>query len=403
MIASKLKDEIDNIWTIDTHEHTYPYDMVMKKNPTIFEVLDGSYVSWVISMPKKGNYNELSKRLKKVRGSAFLRSCINALYNLYDIDISDLSPYSLKLISERINEAYKDKEWQRAVLRKAKIKKCILDPYWDIWIKNYDKELFVPALRINTFLFGYNAEARDHNGNSPHDLARKFGYNIETFDDYLNFIDKVFQKAKEQGFICLKSALAYDRSLYFKEVDESKARKVFGKGEKELSEADKKKFEDFIMHYILSKAEEYSFPIQIHTGLALIEGSNPMNLVNLFRRYSNVKFILFHGGYPWTSEVAALLLTFPNVYADTCWLPIISPSAAKNFLRELIEITGGNRIMWGGDCWIVEGTYGALLTMKHVLLDVLSKYTEDGYLMFSDAAAIAENILRTNAENLFKI
>ena len=402
-LINKLEDEIKGIWTIDTHEHIYPFNTIIKKNPTIFEILEGSYVSWIVPMPKKSDYEELSRRLKRVRGSAFLKSCIKAIHDIYGVDIRDLSPYSLMLASKKINEAYKNKEWQREVLRRARIKKCILDPYWNIWIEEYDKELFVLALRINMFLFGYNTEARDHNGNSPYDLAKKLGYAINNFDDYLDFIDKVFQRAKERGFVCLKSALAYDRALYFEEVSEEEARRIFGRSENELSQKEKMKFGDFIMHYILSKAEEYSFPIQIHTGLAIIEGSNPMNLVNLFRKYPDVKFILFHGGYPWTSEIAALLLSFPNVYADLCWLPIISPTAASHLLRELIEITGGSRIMWGGDCWVVEGTYGALLTMKQILIKVLAEYIEERYLTLSDAISIAESILRLNAEELFNL
>ncbi|RLF13761.1 MAG: hypothetical protein DRJ66_07250 [Thermoprotei archaeon] len=403
MITKKLRDEIALIWTFDTHEHIYPYHVIVEKKPTIFEILEGSYVSWITRIPKKGDYTKLAKCLRRIRGNAFLRSCIKAIRDLHGVDISDFSELSLKEASRRIMKAYLNEDWQREVFKRARIEKCILDPYWNIWIERYDKELFVLALRINMFLFGYNREARDHNGNSPYLLAEKLNYDIETFDDYLCFIDYVLKTAKERGYICLKSALAYDRTLRFDDVSEEEARAIFGKSEKELSIADKKKFGDFIMHYILSKADELSFPIQIHTGLALIEGSNPLNLVSLFRKYPNVKFILFHGGYPWTSEIAALLLSFSNVYADLCWLPIISPTAAKRLLMELIEVTGGRRIMWGGDCWVVEGTYGALMMMKKILVDVLTYYVEKRYLTVSDAIDIASAILRTNAKEVFKI
>ncbi len=403
-VLTKIYDEISTIWAIDTHEHIYPYKVIAGKRLDIFEIMKMSYVSWITNIPKEKDYQRLTESLKRVRGSAFLRSYIRAIKDIYNIDISDLDEVSLRVVSEKISRAYHNREWQKEILRKrARVEKCILDPYWNIWIEEYDKELFVLALRINMFLFGYNREARDHNGNSPYFLADKLKFNIESFDDYLEFIDFIFKIVKKRGYICLKSALAYDRDLYFENVSEEEAKQAFGKGEKEVSEREKRKFGDFIMHYILSKAEEYSLPIQIHTGLARIEGSSPMNLVNLFRQYPDVKFILFHGGYPWTSEVCALALSFPNVYVDLCWLPIISPSIARKLLKELIEVTGGYKIMWGGDCWVVEEAYGALSTMRELLAKVLAEYVEEGYFYLNDALDIAERILRLNAKEVFKM
>lgn len=103
--------------------------MIAGKDPTIFEVLEGSYVSWIIKMPRKGDYAELSRRLRRVRGSAFLRSCVKAIRDLHGVDISDLSELSLKEMSEKIREAYSNRYWQREALRKARIEKCILDPF----------------------------------------------------------------------------------------------------------------------------------------------------------------------------------------------------------------------------------------------------------------------------------
>lgn len=71
--------------------------------------------------------------------------------------------------------------------------------------------------------------------------------------------------AKGHNYVCLKSALAYDRTLRFDEVSEEEAKTIFGKSESEISAAERKKFGDFIIHYIISKADELSLPIQVHT------------------------------------------------------------------------------------------------------------------------------------------
>ena len=87
-------------------------------------------------------------------------------------------------------------------------------------------------------------------------------------------------------------------------------------------------------------------------------GSNPMYLVPLIEKHPGTKFVLFHGGYPWTREIGGLLHNYPNVYADLVWLPLISPTAAVQALHEWIETAvTSEKITWGGDCWTPEETF----------------------------------------------
>ena len=162
-------------------------------------------------------------------------------------------------------------------------------------------------------------------------------------------------------------------------------------------------FQDYMLHYILKGAKDLDFPIRFHTGLARIDGSNPMNLVNLISKYSDVTFILFHGGYPWIRETAAISLSFPNAYVDLCWLPIISPSAYRLLLRELIELGLSSKIMWGGDCWVAEATYGALKIFKNILSEVLGEMANKNYLSTDEALEIASKILSENATRIFNL
>ena len=85
------------------------------------------------------------------------------------------------------------------------------------------------------------------------------------------------------------------------------------------------------MDQIIRQAIEYRRPIQIHTGLQegtgnVVTNSRPTHLINLFIRYPDARFDLFHAGYPYHHELAALAKNFANVYADLCWVPIISPN-----------------------------------------------------------------------------
>ncbi len=128
-----------------------------------------------------------------------------------------------------------------------------------------------------------------------------------------------------------------------------------------------------------------------------------MNLVNVIRKYSNVNFILFHGGYPWIRETAAIAVSFRNVYIDFCWLPIISPSTCILLLKEVVELGLSSRAMWGGDCWVAEATYGALKLFKGLLAEELCKMADRGYLKLDEALEVAFRILSENARRIFTI
>src|SRR5206468_2506650 len=170
---------------------------------------------------------------------------------------------------------------------------------------------------------------------------------------------------------CLKTTLAYQRTLRFENVSKERAAQAFGRPRKELTESQIQDFEDFIMWRLVELSAKYNLPFQIHTGDARIQGSDPMLLVDLIAANPKTKFILFHGGYPWIGEtgmiVAKATQGSANVWIDSVWLTTISYSTAKRAFHEWLEVMPSDRIMWG-DCNHAEGIYGATeLTSRCVL------------------------------------
>lgn len=402
---ARLWREIAHMRVVDTHEHTYPPELVAGKNPSIVDILEGGYVFWAAQPPaKRDDFESLVKNVRKICGSTFYKMCSIAVKEIYGVSVDPPTEDAFIEASRLIREAYEDEGWIRKVFKdKCSIDNVLWDPYWNIWGESFDPEIFKPVFRINALLFGYDRRVKDHNGNNPYMFEQYLNLRVETFEDYLNLVDKVLEEAKRRGYVALKSALAYDRPILFEEADESEARIIFNKRGFGLTSKEIRIFQDFILHYILKKADELDFPVQFHTGLALIEGSSPMNIVNLLRKYSGVNFILFHGGYPWVREAAALALSFKNAYIDFCWLPIISPSACRLLLREVIELGLSSKAMWGGDCWVAEATYGALKIFKNILSEVLQEMVNKNYLKTEEALEIASRILSENALHLFNL
>jgi len=410
----KLRKAIDDIPVLDTHEEIYclktkRFEEWLSKGVDLVDALKGVWLFTAFDFPEgKSDFATLSANLKRIRGHGHLRVLVRAIKDIYDVDISSFDEVALKKASKVISESYCQRDWTKKMLKDQGIDFVILEltPTYDLWGGTFDREIFAASLKVDMFMYGYNREATTWMGESPYRFADMLGVQIASFDDYLSFIDLIFRKAREDGFVAVKSKIAYERGLRFDEVEEQEAKNVFNRPSNELSKAEIKKFGDFIMHYVIQRASEVGFPIQIHTGMSYekaYEDSNPLRLANLLIKYPETKFALFHGGYPWTSEIASLVFCHRNVCADLCWLPMISQTSAERLVAELIETTGGVRITWGGDAGIGEGACGALAIAKDVVARVLTRYVERGYLSYEDAMNIANNIFSENAREIYSI
>ncbi len=259
----KISETIADIHVIDTHEHTYPQELIASRNPSIVDIFEGSYIFWIAKPPaKRDDFKSLVKNVREISGSAFYKACSIAIKDIYGVNVDPPSEEAFIEASNLIRDAYKSGDWTRRVFReRALIDKALWDPYWDIWRESFDPELFKPVFRINSLLFGYRRGAVDHNGNSPYVFEEYLNLKVEKFDDYMNLIDRVLEEARKRGYVALKSALAYDRPILFEEVGEDEARRVFDKKGLGLNSRDVRLFQDFILHYILSKASELGFPV----------------------------------------------------------------------------------------------------------------------------------------------
>jgi predicted TIM-barrel fold metal-dependent hydrolase len=125
-------------------------------------------------------------------------------------------------------------------------------------------------------------------------------------------------------------------------------------------------------------------------------------LENLFSKYPDVKFDIFHTGYPYQNITAALAKMYPNVFIDMCWSHIISPFAARKALSDFLDAVPYNKIMgFGGDYAIVDAIYGHLKIARENIARVLSqKVEEDGGMSIDRAAEIAHRLLYDNPKEV---
>jgi hypothetical protein len=410
---------LDAIPAVDTHDHLPRFDEM----PGWCEAEDGtrvmnlssiwrnSYLSWFGVLPgwkPREPFGDWWQRAKPsfadVRAMSVYRYTLPAMRDLYGVDFESITDADAATLNDRIVANYRDQRWlYEVVTEKANIEIMLNDPHWE----PYDFKTYYPftanVLRLNPILRGFHPSefAMSKRRENPYDFARAQNIKIESFEDYLAFVDRVFVLAKEAGCVGLKHTLAYERTLDFEKVSKERAAVAFGKRRNELTDQQVKDFQDYLMWHLCELSARHAMPFQMHTGHARIQGSNPMLLVDLIAANPKTTFILFHGGFPWIGESAAIGARFRNVYLDSVWLPTLSESMARRAFHEWLDVMPSTRLMWGADCNHAEGIYGATEVTRRVVAEVLAERVDRGDLRVEDAERIGRQILRENALAVF--
>lgn len=412
----RIEEKINQIPVIDTHEHIPP-----KKETTdadvsyLFEIFRENSVNYNFSplgMPEdawdigefdlRKAWERIKPYMGNVMSSSFFRMFLSACRNLFDMDLTKIDSFKKwKELSERIAESNRRDDWYDFVIgKKAKVETAI------IMEREVEEDYFRSAPILDEFLAGFN-------GSTLASLEKKHGGDVGTWEDYLELLKNVFENLPDNT-VAIKSNLAYRRSLKYENPSEVNAKKVFppknSSWEKSISAERIKDFQDFMLGEIVKNATKSNLPVQIHTGsIAYLWGdpadTNPLHLTELFKKYKGAKFAVLHGGYPYSDELGMLARFWPNVYIDLAWMPIGPPgyTAAKRILSKWIDTVPWNKLMWGGDTGRVEELYGAALTGRRMISEVLADKVGDGIMDEETAIELGEKILRKNALEFYDL
>lgn len=421
----ELREALDNIPLVDTHEHFLPPDYLTEGGRVLFMVLRNSYVAadcisagmerdwWrpcsvvygVPSLEKpeefpQQRWDELQPYLDRVRHTSYYRCLLGGLRALYGFE-GELRPNNWEEVSSRIRRAHEQSDWFDAVLRRAGIRLALWDPYFAVDLPDLWSRFLVPVFRVDDFLG--HPRVHPESVQPATEIARKWGIEVESLEDLLKAIDEGFTRYMETGGVATKMGIAYYRSLLFGEVSRAPAEAAFTELMSDSSDEARLTLGNFVVRHLIRRSIECGFPIQIHTGMnyGQLEHARPTKLVVLFQEFPQARFVLFHGSYPYADEAGLLAKTFPNVYLDLCWLPLLSMKVAAEVLERWVELVPQSKIMWGGDACTVEECYGAVLAFKEVLARALGKKVEEGYLEKGEALDLASRIMHLNATELF--
>lgn len=415
-IYSRLLSYAESMQIIDTHEHLNPFKNYVGDKPDVLCDYFSHYISSDLmsagmsedELTKIRNTGvDVSKRfdilepwLNQVKNTSYYRSLEISAKSIHGVN--GISRDTIGELQTKLIKAASKKDYGRYIMKNICNIEISINDNWADDMRTSTTDLFVPAWQPNDYLYYPDCDYPENPQVPKLELSKV------TLGEFCEYFSMHLKKQINDGAKVLKVPVAYSRSLYFEDVGYDEAGKIFDEAARSNSSFPKK-LQDYIMHYILRAAGENNIPMQIHTGIQEgmghdLEDSNPMLLKNLFGKYPDVTFDLFHTGYPYERELAVLVKYYPNVYVDFCWSHIISPFAARNAFYEMLDLLPYSKILgFGGDYIFYDGVVGHLTLAKQNICTVLTQKIESGECDIALAENILQAVLYDNAKRVFKL
>jgi len=213
------------------------------------------------------------------------------------------------------------------------------------------------------------------------------------------------RKVKELGAVAVKGgAFAYSLDRPFapdvnslRELPAAKERIDRGQG----SKADSIVVADALAVIASQAAGVVGLPMQIHVGL-IWSASGPtripeiMELTPLFDACRETTFVIFHGAYPRTDDLAHVAATVSNVRAEFNWVPFWAGLDFVRLIGKWIDMIPADRLLYGTDSGGFSAVVHDMIT-RAALAEALGLRIQQGYLSSRTALEVAANILRNNS------
>jgi uncharacterized protein len=405
-IYERLLEQIDRIPIYDNHSHaTFPDDPDMDA---------------MAAPPDESSVLRLSdKNLEFVA----------AAKSLFGYPYDDFKPEHAKWLIDKKKsaEAAGGTAYWDSILDKLNIETCLanrvalaayLDPQRFHWVffvdsflfpfdnrelmaKNGDLAVYVPLQQkmLNRYA------AQEGRKVSPHDLAA-----------YESFVRQTLADNQKNGGVAIKFEAAYFRSLYFSDPPREKAEAIYAKYVRGgvPSDEEYRTFQDYIFRVLIDQAGKLNLPVHFHSAVGIgdyfsLRNGHPLNLENVVRdpRYSQVKFVLIHGGYPYTLDMIWMTAA-KNVYTDSSLMGYyVYPSELKNILKQWISLFP-EKMMFGSDAFPFNDAVGAEETFwlasrsaRTAVAAALAELVSEGAFSEEKALELAHMYLHDNAAKLY--
>lgn len=405
----RLLSELGEIKTVDCHSHTHLRRSYYETGGFDLFSLTSYFERDIASTTGDAIYQgaktdeerwlRLKAVLQKSRNVSYWRHNLVVYQKLFGLKDVELTDGNWKLVNESIRQKSQDPSWYDYVTKDL----CKLETQIRNipWFEDWEEEYFTAILRMENALALHDAKTRE-------ELEQYLDVSIGSLKVAKQALQKLVQCYFEQGAVGIKLAHAYERTLYSVPVDEESAARIFDRALRgdNLAAQDIKKLQDHIIFYLAEISQEMKLVFQIHTGVQTNWGnvpeSDPLLLIPLLKTFPDVRFDLFHAGYPYSRMLGMLGKHYPNVWLNMAWMYVISIAASRQVLSEWIDLVPGYRILgFGSDVHFPEMIYGHLEMARSCVADVLAAKVQRDFLSEEEALSLSRKMFRDNGVELY--
>jgi predicted TIM-barrel fold metal-dependent hydrolase len=230
-----------------------------------------------------------------------------------------------------------------------------------------------------------------------------------TLAEYLNrVVTPTLERHKQGGAVAEKFEAAYLRSLAFDKVERADADRAYS------DHAAYKKLQDYLFRYIAAECGRLGMAVHLHTmagagGYFDVAGVNPLLLEPVLNdpELRKTRFVMVHGGWPYTREITALLEK-PNAYLDFSQQSlVIDPPILAQTIREWLSFIP-EKVLFATDAYPFSDELGweesgwiSARRGREALGIALTQMMRDGSVSRERAKELARMVMRENARKLY--
>ena len=405
-IKSDLLAEIQQFEIIDCHEHLGPESERLAEPVDVLNLF-GHYTrnDLVVSgmpdahferlhdktLPLEYRWGLLKPFLPQVRFGSYARAAFIAARELYGFD--DLNDQTYQPLSAAMQARNVPGVYQWILREKCKIR-CSLTQGGDYG----DGDLLLPVMWLVHVPTVRTWEAVQSN-------ARGFGATVNTLDDYVAAVEQhVMQAKREKAIVGLKIMAAP-----FPDPDRAAALEGWEhlRAGGSISDTVVHPLHTWLMDRLLEIAARQDLTVATHSGLwGDFRRLEAGHMIPFFMRHPQTRFDLYHLSFPQIHEAVVIGKNFGNVWLNLCWTHIMSPTLAREGLREILDMVPVNKVFaFGGDYQsrAVDKVIGHLRMAQEDVAEVLAERIEAGLMTQDQALEVAHKWFWSNPIEAYRL
>jgi hypothetical protein len=219
---------------------------------------------------------------------------------------------------------------------------------------------------------------------------------------------------RASGYVGLKSIVGYRTGLDIERWSNDDVATSFALARREFDakgavRLGHKPLLDSLLHVALAQAAADELPVQFHVGYGDhdvdLRTASPLLLRSLMEdpAYATLPIVLLHGCWPYYREGAFLASIYPRVFLDISFgIPFLGMLELRSITEAVLATAPFSKVMYSSDgARVPEIFWLSAFDGRRILSSVLGEMVELGDLSSSKVRNVAEQILATNAQQLY--